>query len=129
MRDSILWKWTADGAYSTRLAYRIQFGGSYGPFRFGLIWKAHAENKCNVVFVVLDLGVRVSLFVCLLFGGSFALLFFLIQMIRSCPAYSRKKQVQGICMDHGKGEKSQHRQFTKKGLAIARPLRIMQWAA
>jgi hypothetical protein len=47
-RDSILWKCTTDRVYSTRSAYQIQFGGSYEPFRFGLIWKAHAENKCKV---------------------------------------------------------------------------------
>ena len=48
VRDSIVWKWTADASYSTRSAYRIQFKGSYSEFRNDLIWKAHAENKGKV---------------------------------------------------------------------------------
>jgi hypothetical protein len=48
VRDSIIWKWTADGYYSTRSAYRIQFNGSYGTFHNKHIWKAHVENKCKV---------------------------------------------------------------------------------
>jgi hypothetical protein len=37
MRDSILWRWTTDGTYSTCSAFRIQFRGSFGPFRSSLI--------------------------------------------------------------------------------------------
>jgi hypothetical protein len=48
VRDSIIWRWTANGFYSTRSAYRIQFKGSYGIFKSHLIWKAQAENKCKV---------------------------------------------------------------------------------
>ena len=48
VRDSIIWRWTADASYSTRSAYRIQFQGSYDGFRSELIWKAHAENKGKV---------------------------------------------------------------------------------
>jgi hypothetical protein len=48
LRNSILWRWTADGTYSARSAYRVQFRGSFRPFRSSLIWRAHAENKCNV---------------------------------------------------------------------------------
>jgi hypothetical protein len=48
VRDSINWKWTQDGSYSTRSAYRIQFKGSYGRFWTEQIWRAHAENKCKV---------------------------------------------------------------------------------
>jgi hypothetical protein len=48
VRDSIIWRWTASGSYSTRSAYRIQFKGSYGIFNSKLIWKAQAENKCKV---------------------------------------------------------------------------------
>ena len=29
LRDSITWRWTPDGVYSTRSAYRIQFQGSF----------------------------------------------------------------------------------------------------
>ena len=48
IRDSIVWKWSIDGIYSTQSAYRIQFQGSYRRFCPDLIWKAHAENKCKV---------------------------------------------------------------------------------
>jgi hypothetical protein len=48
MRDSILWRWTTYETYSTCSSCRIQFRGSFEPFRSGLIWKAHAENKCKV---------------------------------------------------------------------------------
>jgi len=48
VQDSIIWKWTADGIYSTRSAYRIQFHGSHRTFQHDLMWKAHAENKCKV---------------------------------------------------------------------------------
>ena len=37
--DSITWKWTADGVYSTRSAYRVQFRGSHQKFQHDLIWK------------------------------------------------------------------------------------------
>jgi hypothetical protein len=48
VQDTITWKWTPDGIYSTRSAYRIQFRGSHPTFQHDLIWKAHAENKCKV---------------------------------------------------------------------------------
>ena len=47
VQDSIAWKWTPDGKYSTRSAYRIQFQGSFRKFRPDLIWKACTENKCK----------------------------------------------------------------------------------
>jgi hypothetical protein len=37
-----------DGTYSARSAYRVQFRGSFRPFRSSLMWRAHAENKCKV---------------------------------------------------------------------------------
>jgi len=46
--DSITWRWTADGSYTTRSAYRIQFKGAYSIFSPKLIWKADTENKCKV---------------------------------------------------------------------------------
>ena len=48
VQDTITWKWTADGVYSTRSAYLIQFRGSHRKFKHELIWKAQAENKCKV---------------------------------------------------------------------------------
>jgi hypothetical protein len=53
MRDSIIWRWTANGSYSTRSAYRIQFKGSYGIFKSDLIWKAQTENKWKVFIWIL----------------------------------------------------------------------------
>lgn len=53
MRDSIAWRWKADGSYSTCSAYRIQFRGSYPTFNSKLIWKARAENKCKVFVWIL----------------------------------------------------------------------------
>jgi hypothetical protein len=54
--DSITWKWTPDGTYSTRSAYRMQFCGSFSTFRSDQIWKAHAENKCKVFTWILIHG-------------------------------------------------------------------------
>lgn len=48
MRDSILWRWTTNGTYSTHSAYRVQFRGPIEPFQSGLIWRARAENKFKV---------------------------------------------------------------------------------
>ncbi|KAJ1269357.1 hypothetical protein BS78_07G205700 [Paspalum vaginatum] len=43
--DSIRWKWTANGVYSSKSAYMAQFHGSLCPFKANSIWKAHAEGK------------------------------------------------------------------------------------
>jgi hypothetical protein len=48
VRDSIAWKWTPEGVYSTRSAYRIQFKGSFALLRSDLIWRAQVENKCKI---------------------------------------------------------------------------------
>jgi hypothetical protein len=48
IRDSVVWKWSTDGTYSTQSAYCIQFQRSYRRFRPDLISKAHAENKYKV---------------------------------------------------------------------------------
>jgi hypothetical protein len=48
VRDSITWRWTPDGVYSTRSAYRIQFKGSFRYFHTNIIWKAQVENKCKI---------------------------------------------------------------------------------
>lgn len=45
--DTIVWKWTASGAYSAASAYRCQFLGSHAPFDTKKIWRAHAEPKCR----------------------------------------------------------------------------------
>jgi hypothetical protein len=43
--NRIEWKWTANGKYSDKLAYLIQFRGSYCTFNAKSISKAHAEGK------------------------------------------------------------------------------------
>jgi hypothetical protein len=48
VQDTITWKWTPNGNYSTRSAYRIQFHGSHRKFQHELIWKARAQNKCKI---------------------------------------------------------------------------------
>jgi hypothetical protein len=45
--DSIIWRWTADGEYTSKSAYSIQFEGSYTKLRIMPIWKARAEPKCH----------------------------------------------------------------------------------
>ena len=47
VRDSAIWRWTTNGVYSTRSAYRIQFKGSFRFFCSDMIWKAQVENKCK----------------------------------------------------------------------------------
>jgi hypothetical protein len=46
--NTIIWRWTSSGAYSSRSAYRIQFSGSYRAFKGDLIWRTHTKNKCKV---------------------------------------------------------------------------------
>jgi hypothetical protein len=45
--DSIIWCWAADGEYTTRSAYRIQFEGTFSKLKILPIWKAKAEPKCR----------------------------------------------------------------------------------
>jgi hypothetical protein len=45
--DTIRWRWTNDGEYTTQSAYRFQFEGSYSKLRLAPIWKAKAEAKCR----------------------------------------------------------------------------------
>ena len=45
--DSITWRWTADGEYTTRSAYQIQFIGVFSKIKLTPIWKAKAEHKCR----------------------------------------------------------------------------------
>jgi hypothetical protein len=48
MQVTITWRWTADGQYSTRSTYHIQFKGFYIKYNSNLIWKAHTENTCKL---------------------------------------------------------------------------------
>jgi hypothetical protein len=45
--DTIRWRWTANGEYTTKSAYRIQFEGCYSKLKLSPIWKARAEAKCR----------------------------------------------------------------------------------
>jgi hypothetical protein len=44
-KDLLVWKWMAVGSYSTASTYKMQFQGSYTPFRVGKLWKAKVEPK------------------------------------------------------------------------------------
>ncbi|WVZ62397.1 hypothetical protein U9M48_012153 [Paspalum notatum var. saurae] len=43
--DTIRWKWTADGVYSSKSAYLVQFNGFVRSSNAKFIWRAHAEGK------------------------------------------------------------------------------------
>jgi hypothetical protein len=43
--DEIRWKWTVNGSYSAKSAYRAQFFGSYCSFDNKSIWSAKVEDK------------------------------------------------------------------------------------
>jgi len=45
--DDITWRWTADGVYTTRSAYQVQFVGVFSRMKITPIWKAKAEQKCR----------------------------------------------------------------------------------
>jgi hypothetical protein len=44
-QDQINWKWTADGIYTAKSTYNVQFHGSYSAFKGGSIWQAEVEGK------------------------------------------------------------------------------------
>jgi hypothetical protein len=46
--DDISWRFTADGNYSARSAYGIQFLGSMADHNWNRMWKTGAENKCKI---------------------------------------------------------------------------------
>jgi hypothetical protein len=43
--DEIVWRWTANGVYSSKSAYEAQFRGSYCTYNCSAIWKAKVEGK------------------------------------------------------------------------------------
>lgn len=45
--DTIRWRWTGDGEYTTTTAYKIQFMGVLSKLKLTPIWKAHSEPKCR----------------------------------------------------------------------------------
>jgi hypothetical protein len=48
MADEITWRWTANGEYTTKSAYRIQFQGHLKSINIRPIWKAKTEPKCKI---------------------------------------------------------------------------------
>ena len=45
--DTLTWRWTSNGEYSTRLAYITQFNGRISSVAAKLIWKQWAPSKCK----------------------------------------------------------------------------------
>ena len=45
--DCIRWKWMADGCYSVKSAYDIQFAGAIKSHVSSAIWRARTEPKCR----------------------------------------------------------------------------------
>jgi hypothetical protein len=45
--DDIVWHWTADGEYTLKSAYQIQFEGTFCKLKMMPIWKTKAEPKCR----------------------------------------------------------------------------------
>lgn len=43
--DSIIWRWTAQGEYTAKSAYELQFKGTYCSFAAQYVWKAQVEGK------------------------------------------------------------------------------------
>lgn len=43
--ETIGWRWTRDGSYTSKSAYLSQFKGSFLPFDPNLVWKAKTKNK------------------------------------------------------------------------------------
>jgi hypothetical protein len=43
--DTISWRWSADGEYSSSSAYKIQFTTNFCKTHINLIWKAKTEPK------------------------------------------------------------------------------------
>ena len=55
-QDRITWRPSADGAYSARSAYQLQFVGSIPLDGFELIWSAWAPGKCRFFIWTAILG-------------------------------------------------------------------------
>jgi hypothetical protein len=44
--DIVAWKLTDDAKYSTKIAYEIQFAGSFPDYEWHRLWEAKVEPKC-----------------------------------------------------------------------------------
>jgi mannosylglycoprotein endo-beta-mannosidase len=45
--DTITWRFSADGRYSAKSAYKVQFIGAIQDGQWNIIWRAKVENKCR----------------------------------------------------------------------------------
>jgi hypothetical protein len=63
--DNISWRWTTNGIYSSKSAYRIQFAGTFCRFNANAIWSASAEGK-HKLFLWLFVQNRILTTDCLL---------------------------------------------------------------
>lgn len=43
--DRLMWRWAADGCYTAKSAYEVQFRGTFCNFNCKAIWKARTEGK------------------------------------------------------------------------------------
>jgi hypothetical protein len=43
--DHLVWRWTSDGQYTSKSAYKEHFNGSFCTFNASTIWKAETEGK------------------------------------------------------------------------------------
>lgn len=54
--DRVSWKWTADGEFSSKSAYLIQFQGCIRAGFGNFIWKSDAPGKCKIFAWLAMLG-------------------------------------------------------------------------
>ncbi|KAF8701016.1 hypothetical protein HU200_033908 [Digitaria exilis] len=45
--DNIIWRFSANGTYSSSSAYQAQFTANFSDFDWDRLWKTRAENKCK----------------------------------------------------------------------------------
>jgi len=50
--DQITWRFTADGNYTVKSAYNVQFIGSFPDHDWEKVWKAKVEPKCRFFLLV-----------------------------------------------------------------------------
>jgi hypothetical protein len=46
-QDRVTWRFNANGLYSTKLAYKVSFIGSYADHEWTKLWQSEVENKCK----------------------------------------------------------------------------------
>jgi hypothetical protein len=46
--DELTWRFSANGEYSARSAYAMQFAGSFADYNWSKIWTSKTENRCKL---------------------------------------------------------------------------------